>query len=192
MLRAVLCAFATLALAAGSANAFKMQVYTGPGFEGNVVELQELFPDEGSIVLTRESIVESGIEEFQHVSAFDDVSVDIYLSNFAIYFDFTDSPPGTIFAPADFNGFKIVDKNGTIPEIVGVHIDPWVSKNSPADDIEVTFTGNSITVDFESITVNPATRFKVDVKFVPEPDTLVLVGLGMLGLAMQRRYAAAS
>jgi len=201
--KALLVALLILFVGAGVASAFKMEIYDGPGFDGNQVTLEGLFPDEGTVDFGPEiSFVDPKQVEFRGVPIPFDCSaaptqpacvtpnsnsqVQISLTNFTILFDFTAAAVGTIFKSGDFNGFQFTDTDGTIPQIVNVTVDPWVSKNSDFENIEFSWTGDSIIVDFEDITVDPSTRYKLNVEFVPEPRTAMLVALGLVGLAASR------
>ena len=115
-------------------------------------------------------------------------------------FDFADTTitithSGGGHGPGTFNGYSFFDVFSGIDNIVGVDI---LSDNTgffSGDPGRVFFNANNVFVNFQSLffTNITAPQIVLGVRFeanqVPEPESLALVGLGLLALVGVRRKA---
>ncbi len=90
---------------------------------------------------------------------------------------------GTTYVPAAFNGFTITDDSRN-PLIVGVTIDPVTSPGVGFNASGISFTSNSVSVNFQSLTFLSTDNVTLDVSFassvIPEPSSLLMAGISVL------------
>ncbi len=93
---------------------------------------------------------------------------------------------GCSWAPASFNGAVLWDLTNN--PFVGVSIDAS-SSYAGFDASRLSFDANHVYLNLQGLSANGFLRVNFDGNEVPEPDSLVLIGLGLVGLAAVRRKA---
>ncbi len=106
----------------------------------------------------------------------------IDISSAAITFDYSNTTP-SFFSTIDFNGPVFTDQFGTISDIVGATLDMGVTNMAGLNNSRVSFTADSVSINWQGLSFNTSTLVKVDVQFVPEPSSVLLLGLGLAVLA---------
>jgi hypothetical protein len=162
------------------------------GYLGNTVQATayypELPPGATTIAGPVQAVVGAGVEFTDgQFTPFFGPSFDLSDTTILITHAATGHSSGT------FNGYAFFDVLSAIDDIVGVDI---LSDNSgffSGNPSRVFFDANNVFVNFESLSfigvANP--QIVLGVRFannqVPEPETLLLVGLGLLAIAGARR-----
>lgn len=175
--------FGLLIMWAGTASA---------GFLGHTIAAEPRFPNIGTVFCcTTNALVGAGIEypfgSFAPQYAglgqvqwdLDDDSLTNTYNNAANY------------QSASFNGYHFFDVFATIDTITGVSINA-VTNLAGFDASRVTFDGDNIFINFQGLNANASTIVQLDVQFgggpqVPVPSTLLLLGAGLLGVAISAR-----
>lgn len=95
---------------------------------------------------------------------------------------------GTYFTPDPFNGVVLTDLTKN-PHILNVSIKSEYNFRMPQS--RITFTSNSISINWNGVGDGPYSAFKLDVAFspiaAPEPGSLVILTTGLFGLGLLRR-----
>lgn len=170
--RALAVAAATLTL--GTSSAFASII-------GDSVNVTYYFPSSSNVYqdLGTQTISSSG-DTYAFSPYFDLLITD---NQFKVIFKTT-----TSWTVAPFNGFVVKDltKNFSAPYVLDSATNMAGLTNS-----RITFGGNTVSVNWNGLAFNPTTSVVLDTA-VPEPTTVVLLGIGLLGVASFRRKSVKS
>ncbi|NEP51300.1 MAG: hypothetical protein F6K65_21870, partial [Moorea sp. SIO3C2] len=138
-------------------------------FLGSEIQVQHFFPNldtENADPVT--ATVDNGVEF--DLASYDPNPEDtgfisgynIDISETSIHYTAVDAPINNPFYNnADFNGIVFSDVTGQLPEITNVAIDP-TKTTLTIDDSDITFTEDSIAINFEGISYQPGETIKLD------------------------------
>jgi hypothetical protein len=157
------------------------------GLIGKEITAQWLYPSMSDIADERDFYVGTGVE----------LPPEIWQGPYAVSIDvgddyvfFTGPNYDIWWGYTAANGCRLIDKNGTIEDIVGFTIGTTTGNVTGLDPEDLVFTADSIFVNFgasgasgskgESVHWGPGTTIRLDIVFIPEPGTLMLLGLSGL------------
>jgi len=158
------------------------------GLIGQEITAQWVYPSMSNVLETHDLIVGSAVELPPEIIQNDnDISIDIGDD----YILFTSSHDG-YWGDYRANGWRFVDKNGTIEEIVGYTIGTTTGAVTGLDFEDLVFTADSVFGNFglsgpnnDNVIWDTGSTIRLDIAFVPEPATMSLLALG--GMAVLRR-----
>jgi len=164
-----------------------------PNFDGQMIRVEWLYPDKNTVYYGANASVGSGweFEDFATTNPQEPTWLDIDINSKEIVIFFTLSNGTKDFWSANFNGFSFSDYNGNIDDITEVRINK--DTKFPSLDIsKITFDADHIWINLSSLQMNDLSdTIILDVGFksdpIPEPTTLLLLGLGLVGVAGIRR-----
>ena len=157
------------------------------GFMGQEVTTEWIYPSMQDILETHNFLVSTEVElipdYIQNSSSF---SIDI--GDDYIFFKNLDVNPGGYWQDVAANGWRFLDKNGTIEEIVGFTIGETTGGITGLDPEDLVFTADSVFANFGDSGPNgdnvlwgdPGSTIRLDIVFIPEPASLLLILPGIL------------
>lgn len=149
---------------------------------------EQSIPYDGAIEILPTFIVGSGIESIVDVEGVTTIAVDV--SDASILFDFTTALRGPRWETVPFNGLVFNLLSGAPLEFISFSIDPS-STFEGFDLSRISFTGSEIAVNWQGLSYDSDTLLRINFDLpmaeVPEPATLSLLGLGILGAVAIRR-----
>ncbi len=161
--------------------------------EGQVVRYQYLFPDMASVFPSSSNgnyLVGPGVEVDALLSAAGiEGPGSLDLSDTNLLVDFSTSQ---LVFPAPFNGFQVTDIFGTIAPFTGVTIN-GATNLAGFDASRIVFDADNIFVNLQGLEFTADSVLSLDLaggdtpQGVPEPDSALLVGLGLLAVLARRR-----
>ena len=163
--------------------------------DGTLVQGYYFFPSLSTQIQDLGTIVAGSGTPFINVGT---PGVNLYVTDTQIIADYSQTTPtssGTSWnGPANgdssvsFNGFELVD---TGANITSVTIDPSTNMSGLVAS-DISFTPNDIFVNWAGLPFDANTSVVLDVNGgtdpVPEPGTVILLGLGMAGLAVYSKH----
>jgi hypothetical protein len=152
---------------------------------GNAIGIQYIFPTSGSVFEdTGTNVVGTdGPTSVIGIFSLSFTDTTATASNFT--FD-------TSWTPADFNGFRLYDINGTIPTFTSVTINQ-ISNMAGLDASRIAFDADNVYVNWNGLSFDTNTVVTLNISgAVPEAQTwaMMIVGFGLVGAAMRRRAIA--
>jgi hypothetical protein len=112
-------------------------------------------------------------------------SLDISDTNLRLNF----GSNGNFGGGVPFNGFILTDINGTIPDFASITINSATTL-AGFDSSRLFIDANTIRVNFVGLPFQTNDILSLDIAAVPEPETVALLGLGLLGMTAVRRKSA--
>jgi len=155
--------------------------------DGDDLRIERLVTDTPFALPSWDVVVGTGVE-VPDAPPFSTLVIDVSSGSPSILFDFGDLREA-VFGRATFNGFRFSDYTGTLSTFTGVSIN-GITNMVGFDASRVTVTADSIDVNFESLSWDgDGTFVALDLASasVPEPTTSILLGLGLLAVALRRR-----
>jgi len=154
--------------------------------DGQTVSYTYFFPDSSSTYFSTANgnyVVGAGVEIPDGFCCNFEGSLDLSDTNILADFHGNSSYTGSAF-----NGFRISDVFGTIAPFTGVSINAATNMGG-LDASRISFDADNIWVNWQGLFFDERTIVSLDINggTVPEPATLALVSLGLVGIGVRRR-----
>ena len=174
-----------------------MSINAQADFMTQDIELSYRFPTTESVPTNNQFVTQftvgSGDEGISGFAFDPQINVDVSDTNIELVFEIDTNFGGTVDI---FNGWRFNDLGDTIEAIVGVTLGSNTNLNVLRGDfdpdVDITFDPDSVFVNMDGLFVFAGSVLSLDVSFdqatsAAEPGTLMLLGLGILGLTWRRR-----
>lgn len=148
-------------------------------FIGADIQLERFFPNLDTLVEDATIATVGNGVEFNRASSDSDPTTPGFVGGYniditrnSIVYETVPSPtnsPTSNFNDADFNGFLFTDISNTLPAITNVTIDSSAT-NFDVEASDITFTEDTISINFEGISYTPGEIVKLDVTFANSSD----------------------
>jgi hypothetical protein len=146
-------------------------------FRDQQIQLEVFNPRSTSLIEPIVATVNDEIEFSNFPS--DVINTNVDFSDSSIQIDYTNAGGSGSSASSTFNGYVFTDVSGNIPAIKNVTIDSSIT-NLGIKRSDITFTENTIEVDFQGTSYNANSLVKLDVEFGETENT------GFLGSQIER------
>ena len=150
-------------------------------FIGETLTIEWHFSTLGSIIATETGVVGGGIEFVERLGG---SNVDVGSTTIDFF-----GADATSYATGAFNGFVFTDALNAMADFVGISISSQTGYTG-FDLLDINVTADRIEVNFAGVgSIDLANQVQLTVQFasVPEPGTLALFGIGLLGMGLARR-----
>ena len=150
--------------------------------EGKQIRWEWLYPNNSTVLETQDLIIGPGIEKPD--TPYSGVLFLLDLSDESISFTVGASYLG--FGDTEYNGFHFFDFSNTIDPFYSVSINS-ATNLAGFSASRISFDADNIDISFTGLPVTTESLVLLDIATIPEPATLLLLGLGGLVLRGRKR-----